>query len=113
MGNDCWNNITLVSHDNPDELEKLNNEFNHETKTYKFKGKQGIKFSMWTPHSPDFELLERLYSSYSNCWIKNEWNEEGGLAGVWVGGCIGSKKEEIRQLVWEDLCIEAENAYFQ
>ena len=27
MVNDCWNNITLVSHDNPDELEKLNNQF--------------------------------------------------------------------------------------
>ena len=58
------------------------------------------------------ELLEHLYSKYSNCWIKNEWSEEGGLAGVWAGGCKGGKKEEIRQLVWEDLCMEAKYEYF-
>jgi len=112
MGNDCWNNITLVSHDNSDELKQLDNEFQCESKEYKFKGDRGIKFSIITRNEPDFELLEHLYSKYSNCWIKNEWSEEGGLAGVWAGGCKGGKKEEIRQLVWEDLCMEAKYEYF-
>ena len=45
------------------------------------------------------------------CWVKNEWYEEGGLAGVW----IGSKKEDklyIKELQWEDITIEGKMTLF-
>ena len=70
------------------------------------KGEEGIQFRIWSRWRPDFEWLEGLLSKYPSLWIKNLWQEEGGLAGVWVG----SEEKGIKRLEWEDMCIE-ENAH--
>jgi hypothetical protein len=120
MPNDCWNHITITC-DCIIELDNLvNNELKHKegdklvynkTVTMIKKGSKGIIFDKITNWQPDIMWLEDLLHKYSMCWIKNEWYEEGGLAGVWVG----SKKEDklnIKELEWEDLTIEGKMFLF-
>ena len=115
MPNDCWNYLTIVSHDNPEQLEKLlNMEFTHDKRIeMKKSGKEGIKFELWSSWLPDFEWLESLVTTYPDCWIKNEWNEEGGKAGVWIGGSmIKGHKMEIKRMEWDDICIEGQQTIY-
>jgi hypothetical protein len=122
MPNDCWNNLTITSHDDPDELDNLiQNEFKHLDPTGEYvynetiepivRGRRGIRVILTTSWSPDFEWLEGLLTKYPSCWIKNEWSEEGGFAGVWVG-CINGNEQEIKHLEWADICIEGKHEYF-
>ena len=69
---------------------------------------KGIIFQQLTAWKPQYEWLESLLTKYPNCWVKNEWNEEGGIAGVWVG----SVKNGIQSMCWEDLSIEAKYYIF-
>jgi hypothetical protein len=46
------------------------------------------------------------------CWIKNEWIEEGGTTGVYVGGYLNGSKVETKSLEWIDLTIEARHYCF-
>ena len=38
-------------------------------------------------------------------WVKCEWREEGGLAGIFIGENNGEKVID-REFTWEDWCIE-------
>jgi len=51
------------------------------------------------------EWLESLIDSYPAWWIKNDWWEEGGSAGVWVG-YHKNKKKIIKEIDWDDSCLE-------
>lgn len=124
MPNDCWNHITITCRNSEyieeinnfvvNELDRLNNELkDHEDAytyeemiTIKKKGRRGIMFRMWSAWSPDYEWLSGLLDKYPNCWIKNEWEEEGGLAGVWIGCMSDNNEKDIQKLTWHDLCIE-------
>jgi hypothetical protein len=70
------------------------------------RGRRGIIFNIWSAWNPDFEWLESLIHKYPNCWIKNEWSEEGGFAGVWIGRVDNNNEPVIESLTWEDICIE-------
>ena len=121
MPNDCWNNITITCDDSV-ELNTLyiNELIREEGRDYKEefyfyknvniekKCLNGIKFKQLTAWNPDVVWLESLLTKYPNCWIKNEWYEEGGNAGVW----IGSVKKGIQTIYWEDLSIEANHHIF-
>ena len=72
------------------------------------KGVEGIQFRLWSRWQPDFVWLEGLLKKYPSLWVKNIWREEGGMAGVWIGG--GDSKDGIKRLEWDDMCIE-ENAH--
>jgi hypothetical protein len=123
MPNDCWNLITIATHENPNELELLiQNEFTHHidedgnpvyhrTVELLEKGKGGVILRLWSGWNPDFEWLEGLLDKYPSCWVKNEWSEEGGYAGVWVG-CVKEGEKIIKRLEWDDLCIEAKHYLF-
>jgi hypothetical protein len=67
---------------------------------------------MYSKNQPDFKWLDSLLDKYPNCWVKNEWNEEGGLAGVWVGSVIDNKKI-IKEMDWRDLSIEEQHYFFR
>jgi hypothetical protein len=57
--------------------------------------------------------LNGLLEKYPQCWVKNVWQEEGGLAGVWVGVVddeTGEKK--IQEMRWNDLCLEQKVYFF-
>jgi hypothetical protein len=71
------------------------------------KGVEGIQFRLWSRWQPDFAWLEGLLQKYPSLWVKNIWHEEGGTAGVWIGG---GAKDGIKRLEWDDMCDE-ENAH--
>ena len=124
MPNDCWNHITITCENPsvPDELNSLvmnelqhkeNDEYiYHETVEMKKRCRRGIIFNIWSPWNPDFEWLESLILKYPKCWIKNEWSEEGGFAGVWIGHVDNNNEPVIESLTWEDICIEGKHYLF-
>lgn len=122
MPNDCWNHMTITCED-PEELTRLvQNELQekgelckwifHDTIEMIKRGAKGIMFRQWTPWNPNYDWLENLLTKYPSCWIKNEWSEEGGFAGVWVGYTNEDGKPNIQQMTWSDLCIEAKHYLF-
>ena len=110
MPNDCWNRMTVTGTE-----EDVGRFYVEEFKdapewAYEIivKGVEGIQFRLWSRWQPDFVWLEGLLKKYPSLWVKNIWHEEGGLAGVWIGG--GDSKGEIKRLEWHDMCSE-ENAH--
>jgi hypothetical protein len=124
MPNDCWNHITITCENDSgnDELNQLiKNElqsndgedyYYHETVTMIKRGRRGIIFDIWSAWNPNYEWLESLLNKYPNCWIKNEWSEEGGLAGVWVGFMKYNNQPIIQTLTWDDISIEGKAFLF-
>jgi len=106
MGNDCFNDITLITYD---KSQGVNNIFGNYLRgadvKVKKKWSNGIKFRFISKCNADYEWLESLIDTYPGWWIKNEWWEEGGNAGVWVGHHKNDKKT-IKHIEWEDVCIE-------
>lgn len=104
MPNDCWNHMTITA--TADELATLiRTEFANVPDwalLIKHRGAEGVVLNLWSRWHPDFEWLEKLTVTYPSCWVKNEWSEEGGMAGVWVG----SQERGIQRLEWQDMCIE-------
>ena len=121
MPNDCWNHLTITSHNDPSELNTLihnefmvlqDNKYTYSDHVNSIKrGPRGIYITVWSRWNPDFIWLEGLIAKYPSCWIKNEWDEEGGSAGVWIG-CIKDNIPTIKQLEWDDICLEGKYAYF-
>lgn len=123
MPNDCYNKITIVCKDKPvpDELNTLIiTELQHkENGIYVYnntielikKGSLGIIFELWSAWNPDYEWLATLLNKYPHFWIKNEWYEEGGMAGVWVG-FVKDNEPIIKNFTWEDICIEGKHFLF-
>ena len=107
MPNECTNNFVLTCSDATEFHEFMANELTDNI-TIIQRGAKGIKFDQVTEGTPDYAWMHRLVTNYPNCWIKNEWIEEGGMAGVWVGRVNG-----IRSLTWEDLSLEAHHDIFQ
>lgn len=117
MPNDCWNNMTFISEDNSEELTEL---FNNEIKAknppddrliINYKGSNGIKIQLWSAWGADNEWLNTLVEKYPKCWIKNDWYEEGGGAGIFIGGFLNGKKQETIIKEWGELPIEGISLY--
>ena len=123
MTNDCWNEITVVIENKEIFKKFIENEINplqakNEYTEYGFfkikkQGQMGILFSIWSANIPDYKWLETLIINYPTIWIKNLWEEEGGLAGVWVGRYSKSDKLDIKKLEWDDQCIESKYHNFK
>ncbi len=116
MPNDCWNHITFTA-----EKEVLDRFIKEELEDkdipewalkIKVRGQGGIIFNLWSRWIPDFEWLEGLLDKYEDAWIKNEWSEEGGEEGVWIGFSKDGEKE-IKRLEWQGMCIEEEAHRFR
>jgi len=119
MPNYCWNLITIISNINPGELKTLiTNEFEnvvggmiqYNCEILK-KGRRGIVLRKWSLWEPNFEWLEELLDKYPCCWIKNNWYEESGRSGVWVG-YVEDDKKKIKRMEWEDLSVEEKQFFF-
>jgi hypothetical protein len=121
MPNDCWNKITIIA--NQDELITLmHNElmytniknkliFHHHI-TLIEQGERGIKIKCWSAWKPNFEWLSKMIHSYKSCWIKNEWYEESGLGGIWIGQNT-LHGPSITNYSWSELSIDEEYYYFK
>tara|TARA_B110000967_G_C18772832_1_gene504012 strand:- start:584 stop:928 length:345 start_codon:yes stop_codon:yes gene_type:complete len=112
MPNNCQNHLTIVC----DNVKQLNNIYKHEFDVFKYntsinvKTEKGLVVNITTSWRP-FDLTD-LLNKYDTCWIKNEWEEEGGTSGVFVGGYLNGSKVETKSLEWNDLSIEGKHYYF-
>ena len=112
MPNDCWNNMTVTG--NEEDISRFYVEEFKDAPEWAYeiyvKGVEGIQFRLWSRWQPDFVWLEGLLKKYPSLWVKNIWREEGGMAGVWIGGGSGG---EIKRLEWDDMCIEENTHRFR
>ena len=103
MPNDCWNVLTIKA-ENEQIRAILTREFT-DVPAWAFKllqvGEEMLVVKVWSRWAPDKDRMDRLYNNYDDIWIKNEWNEEGGYAGVIVG-----KRNDRQELSWDEGCIE-------
>jgi hypothetical protein len=122
MPNDCWNNITVISLDQDELITLIHNEFMYKDDKDKLlfhkhielleRGERGIKINCWSAWKPDFDWLSKMIHNYKSCWIKNRWNVEDGLNGIW----IGEMREDGPNIInynWEELSIDAEYFHFK
>lgn len=117
MPNDCWNTYTAIGH--PSEIQQLyTNELEPllttnggdglpVIKIYKMTN-NGIRFHFWSRNFPNKEWMEQMLEQYSSLWIKNTWCEEGGYAGVIVGGKLYGIRQPLQDITWNDVPIEDE-----
>ena len=120
MPNECTNFITITCKDE-EVLNKLvceelqifdgNNYVYKEYVKMKKRGYLGIYFIMYSAWVPDYKWLESLLEKYPDCWVKNEWQEEGGLAGYWIG-YFDENEQVIQYNCWRDLSIEERHYLF-
>jgi len=78
----------------------------HTDYTLMHRGDTGLNVVFTTALTPPLELLKYLIEKYK-IWIKCEWREEGGLAGILIGQHNG-ERSVIREFVWDDWCLEEE-----
>jgi len=122
MPNDCWNHMTITCEDQKQLTTLVTTELQEMSEDGTFvyldtiemikRGINGIIFRQWSPLNPNYEWLEKMLTKYPECWIKNQWHEEGGMAGVWVGFTNEEGEKIIKQMTWNDLCIEAKHYLF-
>jgi|TARA_B110000093_G_C12938491_1_gene396944 hypothetical protein len=117
MPNHCWNYLTFVSEYNPTELAELfDKEINSQNipddcLCVKYKGDNGIKLKMMTNWGTDNKWLLGLLDKYPNCWIKNDWYEEDGCAGIFIGGFLYGQRQKTIIEKWWELSIEGNNLH--
>lgn len=120
MPNDCWNYMTFICEKNEKESKELELLFNREFEEKKipergliihYKGCNGIQLSVWSAWGADYEWLNELLKKYPNCWIKNQWYEEGGGSGLFVGGFLNGIKQKTIETSWDELPIEGLSLY--
>jgi hypothetical protein len=103
MPNDCWNNVHLKGTET--QIRAILTTELQDVPQWAFELRQvgtgAIHFKLWSPWTPCRDLLNKLFDHYEDIWLKNEWHEEGGHAGVIVG-----KKDELQEIEWDEGCIE-------
>ena len=109
---DCWSNITIIS--NEDELISIiQNELmysNIKNKLLK-KGDKAIKIKVLTSSKPNFQWMSNMIHRYKSCWIKNNWYDKSGLAGIWTG-TMTENGPNIINYQWSELSVDEEKFYF-
>ena len=101
MPNDCWNNITITC-ENHDELVRLIDAEIKDQDIIQKRGANAVILRMWSPWAPPFNWLSELIDKYPRCWIKNEWNEEDGMTGVWIGFVNNDNEKTVKQMSWRE-----------
>jgi len=56
-------------------------------------------------NEPIYKQMEMLLNKYPKCWMKNEYENELGHCGIWIGR-YQSGEPEIQKLEWLELTIE-------
>ena len=71
------------------------------------KGEMGMEISFTTAWNPPFALFEHLVEVHQDVWLKCDWSEEGGFAGVFIVSWESKeKKVKVESLEWQDWCDE-------
>ena len=113
MPNDCFNKITIRGYENAITTLLANGLHlnNHYEWSIDSKGSRGVMLNIMTSWEPPFEHFEYLIEKYK-IWLKCEWYEEGGTAGLFLG-YWDEDKINLKELVWEDWCVEDYETYFR
>ena len=112
VDNSCTNVLTIICEDKPNVIDSIiNDEFSTDSlpvKSYivKIVGKYGFVVEMNTNWRPDTEWLNYLVKKYPLIWIKNEWYEESGMAGIYVNGYLDGSVVEPIDICWKELSKE-------
>ncbi len=119
MPNDCWNNLTIIGSKEDiaryaaKELKKMDGQTIPEWAIkVECVGSRGIIYKVWSRWQPEFHWLEGLLDKYPSLWIKDEWSEEGGYEGVWVG-TVKEGEKVIQRMEWMGLCLEERASFFE
>jgi hypothetical protein len=100
--NRCYNHLTIKCK-NPKILQNMLDSFecySNQQLTIINTTSNNMKCVFITSWYPDFDMLEELVSTHG-CWLKNEWREDGGMRGVWVGYKDGTL--HIKKLEWLEI----------
>jgi hypothetical protein len=68
-------------------------------------GTTGLEFKFSTAWAPPYDFFTYLLKKYPDLWLRCDWSEEGGMAGVFVG-YMKEGELKIKELTWEDWCLE-------
>lgn len=103
MPNDCWNKITIKAkyEQIKDILTTMFIDTEPDHYQHFIHGKEVLIFRIWSPNRPNVEFMTKLFEKYEEIWMKNIWQEEGGLSGIIVG-----TKDDLQIIQWEEGCEE-------
>jgi hypothetical protein len=113
MTNDCWNIYTVIG--NPDDINSLCEEGvqalqSPDTGGDRFRiilrNDNGIRFVYKSRWNPNTTWMEQMLYQYPSLWMKNAWREEGGRAGVVVGGYLYGRQYPVQEFFWDDVTLE-------
>lgn len=77
-------------------------------------GVEALDLRLMTAWAPPTRFFEALLTKFHDLWIKCEWHEEGGCAGVWVARWSSEEnKPRIIECSWDDMCLEEEVQRFR
>jgi hypothetical protein len=114
--NHCNNHITLRFNSGNELQDFVNHYLQHYDGAWDKKivsqGTRGIVISHTTRWQPDFDWLKETLERHRDCWIKDEWIEESGIAGVWVGQYSVTGVTVVEEMKWNDLSIEERHLFF-
>ena len=125
MANDCWNYITIRSTNREEILKIIEflNRFENEKPlsdaeqcplplTYRYKKELYLEFRMYSKWKPNYGLLEEIVRQHKDCILKNIWNEEGGVNGIFLCEYDNERDElKTQKFNWLDMSIEEEYFY--
>ena len=114
MPNNFLNYITVISNDQDELITLIHNEFMYKNDKYKLlfhkhielleRGEMGIKIKFRSDSNPDF-ILSKMIHKYKSCWIKNRWNKEDGINGIWIGQ-MAEDGPKIINYYWSELSFD-------
>jgi hypothetical protein len=96
---------------NVDSLEWQTEHWGTKWDRYNYKqehrGDAGLEVKFSTAWSPPTALFQYLAETYHDVWIRCDWSEEGGYAGVFVVHWNEKEKKlDITDTYWNDWCLE-------
>jgi hypothetical protein len=68
-------------------------------------GSRALQMNFTTAWGPPYAFFEYLLKKFPDLWLKCDWIEEGGQAGVFIG-YTEEGEVKIKNLDWPDWCIE-------
>lgn len=69
-------------------------------------GEEALQMKFTTAWAPPTEFFKRLLEKYPDIWLKCDWSEEGGAAGIFIGYTDEKKAVVVDEFAWQDWCIE-------
>jgi hypothetical protein len=69
-------------------------------------GEEALQMTFTTAWAPPTEFFKSLLETYPDIWLKCDWNEEGGEAGIFIGYTDTKKAVVAEEFGWQDWCVE-------